>query len=294
MLDIFTVRQWDEPIDHSVQQRAIDALEQGRILHFPMLAFSLLPSEQMFLSPYYADPHAKNISYHSKQDKLWGAQHLTNEQHTVLKAMLDRYARYTFHLVQHLFPRYIMHLITARTSFRPIQVSNRKTSYRKDDRRLHIDAFPSAPNQGKRILRVFCNVNPHHEDRIWRIGEPFVDVAQQFLPCLPYPIPGSALILRLLKITKSYRTPYDHYMLQIHDRMKADEHYQKHARQQEVHFAPGSTWIAQTDDVSHAAMEGRYVLEQTFYMPVAAMHDEAKSPLRILEHLLQQPLVSRD
>jgi hypothetical protein len=260
-------------------------------LYFPTLSFSLLPSEQIFLSPDYVAPRVKNISYHPKHDKLWGVQCLTDEQHSHLKGMLGRYSRYAVNLVQSLLPQYGAHLITARTSFRPVQVSNRKTSYRKDDKRLHIDAFPSAPNQGKRILRIFCNINPHHEDRIWRIGEPFTAVANRFIPRIPRPIRGSALLLRLLRITKSYRTPYDHYMLQIHDRMKADERYQREAAQQEVYFPPGSTWLVQTDDVSHAAMQGRCALEQTFYMPVKAMQDQTKSPLRILESMLKRALV---
>src|SRR5204862_4964539 len=99
------------------------------------------------------------------------------------------------------------------------------TSYRKDDRRLHVDAFPSAPNQGMRILRVFCNVNPNNEDRIWRLGEPFEEVAKKFIPQTAAPIPGSARLLKWLQITKSYRTKYDHYMLQLHDMMKSDHAY---------------------------------------------------------------------
>lgn len=187
-------------------------------------------------------------------------------------------------------PHYAKQLIIARTSYRPVEINGRVTSFRKDDKRLHIDAFPSAPNQGKRILRVFCNINPYNEDRVWRVGEPFDKVAERFLPQAGKPIPGSASLLRLLKITKSYRTPYDHYMLQMHNKMKADEDYQKKAGQQEINFPAGSTWIVQTDDVSHAAMRGQYVLEQTFYLPVKAMKDESLSPLRILENMLGEKL----
>jgi hypothetical protein len=43
--------------------------------------------------------------------------------------------------------------------------------------------------------------------------------------------------------------------------------------------------MAFTDQVSHAAMSGQYQLEQTFYLPVAAMIDESRSPLRVLERL---------
>ena len=55
-------------------------------------------------------------------------------------------------------------------------------SWRADDRRLHVDAFPSRPNYGERILRVFTNVNPDGEPRVWRVGEPFEAVARRFLP----------------------------------------------------------------------------------------------------------------
>jgi hypothetical protein len=37
--------------------------------------------------------------------------------------------------------------------------------------------------------------------------------------------------------------------------------------------------------VSHAATAGQYQLEQTFLVPVQAMLDEQRSPLRVLERL---------
>jgi 3-deoxy-D-manno-oct-2-ulosonic acid (Kdo) hydroxylase len=58
-----------------------------------------------------------------------------------------------------------------------------------------------------------------------------------------------------------------------------------------VDFPSGSTWIAFTDAVSHAAMAGQYQFEQTFLLPVAAMVDETRSPLRILEQLKGRQLV---
>lgn len=291
MLQTFAAQQWNEHFDQSSQEQALNSLENGQIIYFPALPFSLIDHEHAFLSPEYADPHAKNISYLSTQNKLWGVQHLNDQQHLQLKKMLARFATYATDLVNHLFPKYSKELITARTSFRPVQISDRKTSFRKDDKRLHVDAFPSAPNQGKRILRVFCNINPQQENRVWRVGEPFAAVAERFLPQIQKPFPGSASLLRFLKITKSYRTLYDHYMLHIHDLMKADDEYQKNVPQQEIHFPAGSTWIVQTDHVSHAAMKGQYVLEQTFYLPVHAMQDASRSPLRVLEKQLNQELV---
>lgn len=290
MLETLLAKTWDQYFPDSAQRLAITSLEDGNILFFPELNFDLTDEEKVFLTPAFSDPHAKNISYQSQLNKLWGVQHLTDSQHQQLKAMLNRFSQYSFSLIKHLLPHYAKQLVTARTSYRPVEVSNRVTSYRKDDRRLHVDAFPSAPNQGKRILRVFCNINPNGESRVWRIGEPFSAVVDQFIHQIKKPVTGSAALLRLLKITKSYRTLYDHYMLQLHNLMKSDETYQANAKQQEVKFPPGTTWIVQTDDVSHAAMKGQYVLEQTFYLPVKAMLDETKSPLRILEKKLNQKL----
>jgi hypothetical protein len=67
--------------------------------------------------------------------------------------------------------------------------------------------------------------------------------------------------------------------------MKADLAYQKNAPQTEIQFPPGATWIVYTDCVSHAAMSGQHLFEQTFYLPVNAMQNPDKSPLHVLQKL---------
>ena len=189
-----------------------------------------------------------------------------------------------------LFPRYESSITQARTSFRPVEILGRATSWRKDDTRLHVDSSPSSPVQDKRILRIFCNVNPDGRGRYWRLGESFPSVAARYLPSLSPPAWGSSQFLRLCRITKSRRSAYDHFMLQLHDRMKADSDYQSGANQSTYDFPAGSTWIAFTDQVSHAAMTGQHLFEQTFYLPVASMMDPSRSPLRVLERLTGQTL----
>jgi hypothetical protein len=97
------------------------------------------------------------------------------------------------------------------------------------------------------------------------------------------PFPGGGAILAALRITRGVRTPYDALMLQLHDRMKQDADYQQSSPQERVELPAGSTWMTFTDQVAHAAMAGQYQFEQTFLVPVAAMLDERRSPLRILE-----------
>jgi len=192
-------------------------------------------------------------------------------------------------LIESLLPRYRGALRVARTSLRPVQVESRAVSWRKDDSRLHVDAFPSRPNHGERILRVFHNPGP--APRVWRLGEPFEDLAKHFYPEMTPPLPGASWLLQKLGITKLRRSEYDHRMLQLHDRMKADSNYQRHAEQQRVEFPAGSTWICFSDQTAHAAISGQNLLEQTLHLPVSALYEPMRSPLRVLERLAGHALV---
>jgi len=285
------INHWNQRFSEEIQQQAIDSLEKGKVLFIKDLSFILFPEEKQFLTPEFANPKNKNISYLPNSDKLRGVCHLSDEKTHLLKAMMKRYSYDADKFIKSLFPKYVKDIVIGRTSYRPVQISGRKTSYRKDDKRLHVDAFPSSPNQGKRILRIFTNINPNTQARVWRIGEPFEKVLEKFSDKLSYPFKIKSMFLKFFHLTKSYRTLYDHFMLQLHDSMKADNDYQKNAPQTEFHFPAGSSWIVQTDHVSHAAMQGQYVLEQTFYLPINAMQNESLSPLRIFENHLRCNLV---
>lgn len=291
ILKTLPTSSWQENFSPESQHDMTTFLEDGHVLFFPKLVFQLREDEQQVLSPDYVSKKSKNISYNKLTGEMRGIAPTAGSAQENLYTLLSRFADHAHQLVNAVFPHYKNALIVGRTSFRPVEVEGRKSSYRKDDTRLHVDAFPANPNHGMRILRVFSNINPVGKARVWRLGEPFEHVAKQFLPRLHKPIPGSASLLKLLGITKKYRTRYDHYMLQLHDNMKADMDYQRRANQQEIHFPTNSTWIVQTDHVSHAAMSGQHLLEQTFYLPISAMQDEAKSPLRVLENLLDQELI---
>ncbi len=288
--EIFDLSSWAEGISTATQTDAVTALEKGQLLLFPQLPFLLEPAELRFLSPAFVDNKSKNISFDSTRGRLAGAV-ASHDELRQLRYLVSRFTRQATTLIQQLFPAYRRELQIARTSFRPVQVSQRKMSYRKDDRLLHVDAFPANPIQGRRILRVFSNINPYQEDRVWRIGEPFEAVARHFLPTILRPWPGARRFLQWLGITRSYRTEYDHIMLQLHDHMKKDSSYQIQAPQTTLRLPPGSTWIVQTDQVSHAAMSGQHMLEQTFYLPVEAMVNPALSPLRVLERLSGRQLI---
>ncbi|MCP0913009.1 Kdo hydroxylase family protein [Legionella sp. 27cVA30] len=269
-------------IQHAMKQQAMQSLEAGKVVYFPHYAF--IPTageqEQDILSESILDPKHKNISYDYCSQRLAGVSKQTSSTSPVMQKFMHRFAEFAHELVAHLLPQYQRDLIWGRTSYRPAEIRGRKSSKRKDDTRLHVDAFPSTPVNGLRIFRVFCNINPYGEPRVWHLGEPFRQVLNKFVATIP---PFSATYSRLLKFikaTKTLRSPYDHYMLHLHDQMKLDDDYQQSTPKFRFDFPPYSTWLTFTDHVSHAALSGQFLLEQTFYLPVTAMQHPHLSPLQ--------------
>jgi len=260
---------------------AVEAIERGDVLFYPRLAFPVLEDEAALFSPAILSS-AKNASFDPVSDRVSGTTlPITDLQR--LRGLMRRFSDAAARLLDDVLPTYRSRLLRARASFRPAEIAGRVSSWRKDDSRLHVDSFPASPVQGRRILRVFANVNPHGKPRAWRVGDDFETLAGRFGPRLSMPWPGQGTVLELLRVTKTRRTPYDALMLQLHDRMKEDAAFQRETPQTAMDFPAGTTWVAFTDQVSHAAMAGQYQLEQTFLLPVDAMMDENRSPLRVLE-----------
>lgn len=289
-LSVFTEDDWQSPFTERMREIALQQLEEAQILYFPNLKFQLDSYEEALFMPFILNKRTKNISFDLKANRLKG---LRCSQHVKMlhQSLLFRFAEVASDFIKRLLPDYASQLILGRTSYRPAQIKDRKSSLRKNDQLLHVDAFPSQPCHGKRILRLFCNINPYEEARVWHIGENFSQIAPRFLAKIMPPLPGSTWILHRLGITKSLRSHYDHFMLCIHDAMKRDGMYQSHSAYLKQKFLPGSTWIAATDQIAHAAISGQYALEQTFFLPTSAMQNTRHAPLTILENLLGYRLV---
>ncbi len=99
-------------------------------------------------------------------------------------------------------------------------------------------------------------------------------------------------MLAALHVTKGLRSEYDHLMLGLHDRAKADLDYQRNCAQRVVEIAPGTTWLCFSDQVMHAAVSGQFMLEQTINIPLSALYDRARAPLAILERITGRRLAA--
>lgn len=281
---------WAGPFAAETCREAVAALERGGVLYLPQLAFVLEKRERSLFSSNLSDSKAKNITLDPASGTLQGGD-LDDAADALLRGMLQRFSDAATQLAAGLLPDYAGRIERARTTYRPVEIAGRSYSPKKDDKLLHVDTFPSRPARGRRILRLFANINPAGQSRLWHVGEEFEAYAKRFLPGLRAQYPFEAAALALLGITKGRRSAYDTLMLGLHDTGKLDAAYQKDAPFAAVAFPPGSTWLCYTDQVLHAALEGQFALEQTFHLDVAAMAEPARSPLKVLERMTGRALV---
>jgi hypothetical protein len=268
-----------------------DLLERDGILIVQTEPFHLTSSELELIERHWSDRRSKNSSYNPNTREIDGVVGAL-EVVTGLSAVMARYAAWSRELIADFFPPYLDKLEVGRTSLRRRSVQDEPPlSRRKDDRSLHLDAFTSQPVSGRRILRVFNNVDPSGANREWAIADGgFEGFAERFSHRARRLLPGEAALLESLSLTKCRRTDYDQIMLGMHDAAKRDRRYQATASRRYVSFPAGATWLAFTDQTPHAAVSGQCALEQTFYVPVESLAAPASSPLRILERRWGGPL----
>ena len=267
-------------------------LERDGVLLLEADPFRLTQAELGIVENHWSDGRSKNSSFNPHTGEVDGVLGVAADVGG-LGAVMARYSNWAAGVLAEFFPAYSHGLELGRTSLRRRSVQDEPPlSRRKDDRSLHLDAFTSQPVAGRRILRVFSNIDPTGADRKWAIAEGgFEDYARRFQARARRLLPGEARVLEGLSLTKARRTDYDQIMLGMHDAAKRDRTYQQTAPRRYVSFPQGATWLAFTDQTPHAAVSGHCALEQTFYVAVEVLADPTRSPLRILERIWGGPLV---
>lgn len=281
---------------------ACSRLERGEILFFAATPFELPAQDREFLlSQKQAESRFhKNISYRPKTDEIRGVERkgADDAAHRQLQEVMRRYSAEVTRFTKQLLAPYAEKLALDFASFRPLEEEKRDLPLKKRNDLLHVDAFPTRPTHGGRILRVFTNINPE-ESRRWLTGEPFERIAPRFadkagLPEFAYSANSATgkwrrrgiRALRALGAPIPDRSGYDRFMLHFHDWLKENSAYQEEERAKPVQeFPPGCTWLVYTDGVPHAALSGRFALEHTFIVPREALVAPEAAPISVLERL---------
>jgi hypothetical protein len=281
------------------------ALEAGSVIYFPQTPVPLPPADiDVLLGQQQTGSRLhKNISYKPDTDLLAGIDRKSAPPDEVdkLHAVMRRYSSSVADFLSKFLGPYESQWRRDYASFRPIEEKGRDLPLRRRNDLLHVDAFPTRPTRGMRILRFFHNIHPERT-RDWAVGQPFAEIIGSFTPRkLPVPKPDGALAHKAKKMATSIglaklvpkwkRTPYDEFMMRMHNTMKEDEEFQKNCARELVQFASGSSWMVYTETVPHAALSGQYALEQTLLVDPHAMVTPESTPLAVLEKLAGARLV---
>jgi hypothetical protein len=262
-------------------------LEQGEVLFYPTAPFSLPqgPDHDFLLRQEQAPLGHKNISFNPHTRRVSGALLRGEDQ---LDRLADLFAAFSAAVAGWLhdaLPRYQGGCEPDRASFRPLEEATRRLRSTARNDLLHIDAFPNRPARGRRILRVFANINPA-EPRIWVTSEPL----SRLLARYGKDVAGGPAWLRVLGegLLGLFRPPQgrcassDRRMRRLHDGLKHSYEFQTRAPRRRWSFPPGSAWLAMTDGCTHAELRGRFALEHSFFVSPSVLVLPELAPAALL------------
>jgi len=293
-----SVTPWIQISDYSPEnwtaERAracCDRLESNQILFFARPPFPFSGTDRAyFLAQKSSDSRLhKNVSYRPASDVLRGFGG-DDRSSRLMHDTMRNYSLQVVGFVKNLLTPYASKLQLDYASFRPIEEEGRDLPLHKRNDLLHVDAFPSRPTRGGRILRVFTNIS--EKARVWITTDRFPALAERFareagLPKIAATSGwrGVRHLLHSVGVPIPDRSAYDEFMLYFHDWLKENSRFQSECVKEQIDFPPMSTWLVYTDGVPHAVLSGQYALEQTFIVPREALVKPQVSPIRVLEEL---------
>jgi hypothetical protein len=268
-------------------------LERGEVVYFAICPFALPQGDDLafLMTQSLGGRRHKNISYDPSTGRVAGFRWQSEKQAARLGDLLAAFAGSAADWLASATPRYCSTWQRDRATLRPEEEATRRLRLHARNDLLHIDAFPSRPTGGSRILRLFANINPT-DPRVWAISDTFPRLLERFGHQVGLPRGSGAgwarrferAVLGLFQ-PKRQRTPYDEFMLGLHDYLKQDQRFQETAPRRFKTFVPGSAWLAFTDGVSYSELRGQFALEHTFLVPVASLADPDQAPIRLLEKI---------
>src|SRR5262249_53377564 len=184
-------------------------------LQLPQADRAFLLSQRQVEAGYH-----KNIAYRPESDRVSGFVKQRPGDDETLRRVLRDYSRRAIQLTAELLPAYARAWRIDYASFRPQEEAGRRLSLRARNDLVHVDAFPTRPSRGDRILRVFTTTTPGPPG-IWQTADPSDALAEQSARpsglldrARQGGLAGSARrLLRSLGLPVRTRSPYDEFML---------------------------------------------------------------------------------
>jgi 3-deoxy-D-manno-oct-2-ulosonic acid (Kdo) hydroxylase len=278
-----------------------ERLERGEVVYYPNCPFPMPQGDDRdFLNRQRLSHRGhKNISYDPPTERVKGGDWKSAADHERLLSILATFSRNATAWLAATLPRYAATWQLDQVSFRPEEEAGRQLRQKARNDLLHVDAFPSRPTNGQRILRLFVNTNTS-EPRVWITAAPFAVLLERYGAevGVESALRGSVIehvkegIARLVKPSRPKRSPYDRFMLRFHDHLKASQPFQTGPRREWI-FPPGSCWLAMTDTCSHAVLRGRSALEHSYFIQPGSLALPDESPAALLARAARREVLLR-
>lgn len=268
-------------------------LEAGNIVFFPRTPFAFPQEDREFLlgQKQTSSGFHKNVAYRPAEDRITGLDKTDTPEAERLRGILRDYSRAVVEFLSGQLRPYAGKWKLDYASSRPLEEKGRPARLHARNDLPHFDSFPTRPTHGDRILRFFTNINPT-QSRVWVTSQTFEAIGPEFAKKLGVPKSRDPFraFARMLHLPGANRSAYDEFMHRCHNAMKEDAEFQANCPKQRWEFPPDANWMAFTDSVSHAVLEGQYALEQTFLVARRAMVEPQRAPIAVLERIAGRPL----
>jgi hypothetical protein len=274
-----------------------ERLERPEVVCFPACPFPLpdAPDQEFLRQQRLSGRAHKNISYNPHTGRVTGFARTGTAQADRLRGILMHFSACASQWLADTLPGYARAWRLDRASLRPEEEATRRLRPTARNDLLHLDAFPSRPTNGWRILRLYVNVNPT-EPRVWVTSESFGPLLQRY--GREVGLPGRAGwqewlgrgMLGLFRPGLARYSPYDRFMVRFHHFLKANDDFQEKAPRRFWTFPPGSAWLVFGDGLTHAVLRGRWALEHSWFIAPESLALPDQAPVALLERACGAPV----
>lgn len=277
-----------------------ERLERGELLVFSPCPFPLPGADDRAFLYEQQLKGKKNISFHPAERTVKGFVPSAAQHGERLARVLGDFADAAQNWLAQALPRYAASWRPDLVTYHPEEEATRRLRVSARNDLLHIDAFPSRPARGWRILRLYVNIHPT-DARVWATSETFDALLEKYGKVAGLPTSlrsgwawrlGQGL-LNVFQPGSVERTPYDQFMLRFHHFLKSHDPFQDKAPRRLWHFPPNSAWLAFTDGLSHAELRGRFALGHSFFISPHSLALPERSPAALLERACGQQFLPR-
>jgi hypothetical protein len=275
----------------SVSKPLTARLEQGEIVYFPTRPFKLpVGADMQCLLEQRVGGSGRHIIFDPKTAEIHYRASSDRDGALRLAKALGEFQWQALDWLGGILPGYASAWQVGTISLRPEEEATRRLRFSQREDLLHIDPFPDGASRGRRLLRLFVNLNPN-EPRVWATSDGLARLLDRFGEKIGAPVGEDSSwawqvrqgVLGLLDARQRGRSAADEFLLRLEGCLKANDWFQEKGPKRFWHFAPGSAWLTMTDGLSHAVLRGRHALEMSLFIDPMTLVVPELAPARIVE-----------